>query len=448
MQDGASLSLHDLLEHTNPTVRSAVASRLGHTMQPTQDSQELRRRLRHWAEQSRDAEPGHNSFSPEGVLMHDLIRGWLAEVVRNSFLGEEIKTATVQRWPGNSGVPVEELAESFQERLYFVAADGKPPQHILRFGADIGLFGIVSGRPFPKRVMPARLYEYATAYRRNQRGELRFLDRGRSFSFFDHHSFCTDSDAALREYRRLLHEQLAIVRSLDIEGLIEFTVVADATQEAEVLITAALRETELPILVRRLSGSKHYWGFKHVIYTSAGDRCFTSQFDRHESDLFALSWCDETQSQHPSVLCHTSTGSIERWMIIFLKQALSRIPRELPFWLSPTQVRFIPVTRDFVPKALEIAAGLRNHALRADVDDRQRSVSARIKDAEEAWIPRVVVIGQRESSRDAILDVRSRGGLVEQLPQETLLRQLVNLSSGWPTRNLDHLLLTRRLHLW
>ena len=69
---------------------------------------------------------------------------------------------------------------------------------------------------------------------------------------------------------------------------------------------------------------------------------------------------------------------------------------EFPLWLSPTQVRLIPLSDDFVEFSKEIMEKLSKQKIRVDVDDRQATVQKRIRDAELEWVPYILVIGKRE----------------------------------------------------
>ncbi|MBS3802071.1 MAG: threonine--tRNA ligase, partial [Candidatus Thermoplasmatota archaeon] len=74
----------------------------------------------------------------------------------------------------------------------------------------------------------------------------------------------------------------------------------------------------------------------------------------------------------------------------------------LPVWLSPTQIRFIPLGDEFIENCDAYIEELQNHSslelIRADVDDRDESVGRRIRDAEKEWIPLIIVVGEKEKT--------------------------------------------------
>jgi threonyl-tRNA synthetase len=69
---------------------------------------------------------------------------------------------------------------------------------------------------------------------------------------------------------------------------------------------------------------------------------------------------------------------------------------QLPLWLAPSQVRIIPVTREFLPYADEVAKKLNDERVRTDVDDSDETVEKRVRDAEMLWVPYIIVVGARE----------------------------------------------------
>ncbi|HEB37716.1 MAG TPA: hypothetical protein ENI14_03545 [Thermoplasmatales archaeon] len=75
----------------------------------------------------------------------------------------------------------------------------------------------------------------------------------------------------------------------------------------------------------------------------------------------------------------------------------------LPLWLSPTQIRFIPIGQEFVgdcKRFVDELKGMDNHLMvRADIDDREESVARKIRDAEKEWIPIIIVVGEKEKER-------------------------------------------------
>jgi len=82
----------------------------------------------------------------------------------------------------------------------------------------------------------------------------------------------------------------------------------------------------------------------------------------------------------------------------------------LPVWLSPTQVRVIPISGEYVEHALKVVDKLEEHRTRVDIDDRDQTLSSKVREAETEWIPFVVVIGEREVKGESVsVRIRSEG---------------------------------------
>jgi threonyl-tRNA synthetase len=109
---------------------------------------------------------------------------------------------------------------------------------------------------------------------------------------------------------------------------------------------------------------------------------------------------------------------------------------QLPLWLCPSQVRIVPVTRDFLPHADQLANRLNDGRVRADVDDSDETVEKRVRDAEMLWIPYILVVGAREEGATH-LPVRVREtGSQRRMTIEELATEIRERISGFPFRSL------------
>ena len=176
---------------------------------------------------------------------------------------------------------------------------------------------------------------------------------------------------------------------------------------------------------------KHYWVVKHeyqVIDSVGGNaQLCTVQLDVEDSDRYGIFYVDADGKKKGCIIVHSSMGSIERWIYAILEQAekmrRERRPPMLPVWLSPTQVRVIPVSETYLEFAEKVADEIERHGIRADVDDRDETVSSKIRDAEQEWIPYIVVVGEKEAA-GAKLSVRVRGVGVVEMTLEELVKKV------------------------
>jgi threonyl-tRNA synthetase len=131
----------------------------------------------------------------------------------------------------------------------------------------------------------------------------------------------------------------------------------------------------------------------------------TIQLDSQMPARFGLTYMGADNAEHTPYVVHRALlGSLERFLGILIEHYAG----DFPLWLAPVQARVIPVGESHRPAAEGIRTRLVEAGARADVDERDETVSKRIRDAELEKIPRVVVYGDKES--EAALAVRERGG--------------------------------------
>ena len=142
----------------------------------------------------------------------------------------------------------------------------------------------------------------------------------------------------------------------------------------------------------------------------------TVQLDVEDAERYGITYYDEKGEAKGCIINHSSIGSIERWIYAILEEALKKEKPELPLWLAPTQIRFVPVGQEFVEDCAELASSLN---ARVDVDDRNDSVGRKIREAEREWVNMIIVYGQKEKDGDT-LPVRLRSGEVKDLPLDEI----------------------------
>src|SRR4029450_12705038 len=131
----------------------------------------------------------------------------------------------------------------------------------------------------------------------------------------------------------------------------------------------------------------------------------------------------ENEQKTPAMIHRALFGSLERFIGILIEH----YGGESPFWLSPVQVRVVPVGAGHRDAARELGATLREAGYRVEVDDRDDTVGKRIRDAELEKIPYTIVYGDRES--DDSLAIRERHGAQSTKSLDELLKELATLCS-------------------
>jgi len=199
-----------------------------------------------------------------------------------------------------------------------------------------------------------------------------------------------------------------------------------------------------PILVRILPTQKYYWVLNveyHIVDELGRPReIATFQIDVGNAQRFGIKYVDENNQVKYPVIIHTAIiGSVERYLYAVF-DTIAKAEREgktprLPTWLAPVQVRIIPVARDNLKFAMEVADKLEEAGIRVDVDDRDETLSKRIRDAETSWVPYVCVVGSKEEETGT-LSVRIRGEGQAKMTAEELIKRVREETRGYPTRPL------------
>jgi threonyl-tRNA synthetase len=146
------------------------------------------------------------------------------------------------------------------------------------------------------------------------------------------------------------------------------------------------------------------------------------------------------EKEYPIILHCSPSGAIERVIYSLLEKAYLTMMRGgkpmLPLWLTPTQVRLIPVKSEYLEDCLRILERLEEAKIRADIDDRDESVDKKIRDAETEWIHYIVVYGEKERE-SGLLSVRKRAtGGIERIALNDLIREIKEKVEGKPFKKL------------
>jgi threonyl-tRNA synthetase len=192
-----------------------------------------------------------------------------------------------------------------------------------------------------------------------------------------------------------------------------------------------------PALVEMWSERFFYFVFKYewnfVDSLDKASALNTDQIDVENAERYGITYVDSNgQKQYPLILHQSTSGAIERLIYSQLEMASMRskqgIKPQLPFWLAPTQIRFLPVKDEFTQDCLDLAAKLPG---RADVDDRDMTVGRKIRDAEREWVPIIIVYGDQERGSGRF-KVRVRGRQETDMCIEDLAAEIRDLQRDMP----------------
>ena len=396
------------------------------------------------------SDPGNLRYYPKGRLVKALLEEYVTRMV-HEYGGMEVETPIMYNMEHPT---LKSYLNRFPARQYTVESDDTT--YFLRFAACFGQFLIGHDATISYKHLPMRIYEMTRySFRREQRGELTGLRRLRAFTMPDVHAFCRDMEQAKEEYRRrfkLSQEVLAGIGFTKDDYELAIRMVRDFWEENGELVKELVRQHGKPALVEMWEKRFFYfqvkWDINFVDNQDKASALATDQIDVENGERYDIRYMDEDGTQkHPLILHCSPSGAIERDIYGLLEKAARDAKRglkpSLPLWLSPTQVRFIPVNQDMVDLCKEMAAALSR--VRADIDDRDETVGKKVREAEKEWVPYIVVVGERERGSRK-LQVRIRGKKEPaSMTLEELESEITGKTKGKPYRPLPlPLLLSKR----
>ena len=355
-----------------------------------------------------DASPGSPFWHPKGMTLINVLedvrrrenarRGY--SEVRTPIIYDKSLWETSGHW------------EKFRENMYLIRVDEqhlyamKPmncPGHMLLFRSQLWSY----------RDLPVRYAEAGPLHRNELAGTLHGLTRVRYVTQDDAHIFCTQDqiddelDAAMG-YLRYLYGLFGIEPRAELSTRPDNKLGSDDEWDfTEGKLVEALTRYEIEYFVGEGEGS--FYGPKIDLHaTDSLGRSWqlgTIQLDAQMPARFGLTYMGADNREHPVFVIHRAFyGSFER----FVGLVLEHYAGALPTWLSPVQVRVLPVAEPHAEAAGELVGALSLAGVRVEADDRVETLGKRIRDAELQKVPYVVVWGDRET-RDAMA-VRRRGG--------------------------------------
>ena len=375
---------------------------------------------------------GHFRLYPKGHLVFKLLESWAEQIAVDRIGAIQIDTPIMYDW---SQPDIRSQGMSFHERHYTLRTE-ENREFVLRFAGDFGLFRMLKDATLSYRNLPLRIYEFSKSFRLEQRGELTGLKRLRAFHMPDVHCFTKDIQAGWEEYMHLYRNYSDLADATGVEYAVAFRIVKEFYDKYKQNIVELLKYSDRPALIEVLSEMKHYWAVKHefngIDSTGGAVQLSTVQLDVADAERYGIVYVDEDGKKKGCIICHSSIGSIERWVYVLLEEALKQKKPSFPFWLSPTQVRLIPVGESFLPDCEALAATL---DARVDIDDSDDSVGKKIRNAEKEWINMIIVIGDKEKSSGQY-PVRLRSGEMKVMIAEQLVEEVSGLSEGYPKARL------------
>ena len=277
---------------------------------------------------------------------------------------------------------------------------------------------IYNAEPRSYKDLPLRFSEFGTVYRYEQTGELHGLTRVRGFTQDDAHIFCTP-DQVKEEIGKVIDLVLYIFKTLNFHDFLAQVSLRDPInrekyigsdenwEKAELAIQEVANEKGLRTVVEY--GEAAFYGPKldFMVRDAIGRKwqLGTVQLDYNLPERFQLEYTGSDNQKHRPVMIHRAPfGSMERFVAILIEHCAG----QFPLWLSPEQVRILPVSEKYNEYAKKVANTLEISDIRALVDDTNEKVGKKIREAELAKVTYMLVVGETEMLANSV-SARKKG---------------------------------------
>ncbi len=284
-------------------------------------------------------------------------------------------------------------------------------------------FILYKRKPRSYKDLPLKYAELADCFRNEKSGELRGLTRVRQFKLADAHIICTD-DQLEKEFEKVLDLIKFVMKSLNVKDIWyrfskwdpkekgkKYIDNPKAWKESEAKMKKILDKLKLKYVEAKdeaaFYGPKLDLQYKDVY--GKEDTLFTVQIDFALPEKFDMTYKDkDNKEKRPMVIHRSSIGAMERIMAYLLEITQG----SLPLWLSPVQVKILPLVNKNIKFSEKIQKELLEKGFRVEIDKRGESIGKKVRDAQTEKVNYMVTIGDKEE-KSKTLAIRSRNGKVD-----------------------------------
>lgn len=271
---------------------------------------------------------------------------------------------------------------------------------------------IYKAKPHSYKDLPVRLAEFGTVYRYEQSGELHGLTRVRSFTQDDAHIFCTPEQLK-DEFCKVIDIVLYIFKTLKFGNFTAQISLRDPAnkekyigddevwEKAEKAIVEASAERGLKTISE--IGEAAFYGPKldFMVKDAIGRKwqLGTIQVDYNLPERFQLEYTGADNKKHRPIMIHRAPfGSMERFVAVLIEHTAGKFP----LWLTPEQFIILPISEKYEDYARQVLAKLESMDLRGSIDNRNEKTGKKIRDAEIAKIPFMLIVGEKEEASNMV----------------------------------------------
>ena len=353
-----------------------------------------------------EAGPGFPYFLPKGMVLKNTLLDYWREIHRKAGYVEISTPVILNRslWETSGHW------DHYKNNMYTTVIDGED-YAIKPMNCPGGVL-VYASEPRSYRDLPLRMGELGLVHRHEKSGQLHGLMRVRCFTQDDAHIFMTPEQIKdeIKGVAGLINEVYSLFGfqyHVELSTRPEDSMGSDEDWEmATDALRSALDELQLPYVVNEGDGA--FYGPKidfHLVDCIGRTwQCGTIQLDFQLPQRFELEYVGADGEKHRPIMIHRVVfGSIERFIGILIEHFAGAFPT----WLAPVQVKVLPISDKYMDYAQNVLNKLTEAGIRAEVDTRAEKIGYKIREAQTAKIPYMLVVGQKEEEENTV-SVRSR----------------------------------------
>ena len=353
-----------------------------------------------------EAGPGFPFFLPKGMVLKNTLLDYWREIHRKAGYVEISSPVILNRslWETSGHW------DHYKNNMYTTVIDGED-YAIKPMNCPGGVL-VYASEPRSYRDLPLRMGELGLVHRHEKSGQLHGLMRVRCFTQDDAHIVRTPEQIKdeIKGVAGLINEVYSLFGfqyHVELSTRPEDSMGSDEDWEmATDALRSALDELQLPYVVNEGDGA--FYGPKidfHLVDCIGRTwQCGTIQLDFQLPQRFELEYVGADGEKHRPIMIHRVVfGSIERFIGILIEHFAGAFPT----WLAPVQVKVLPISDKYMDYAQNVLNKLTEAGIRAEVDTRAEKIGYKIREAQTAKIPYMLVVGQKEEEENTV-SVRSR----------------------------------------
>ena len=352
--------------------------------------------------------PGFPFFLPKGMALRNELENFWREV-HHEFDYEEIRTPIIlnkQLWE-TSGHWFH-----YRENMYTTIIDDE--EYAIKPMNCPGGILVYQNEMHSYRDFPLRYAELGLVHRHELSGALHGLFRVRAFTQDDAHVFMLP-DQMQSELMKVIelfdriYSQFGLKYHVELSTKPDNAMGDDAIWEAATeALRNAIEAKGIPYVINPGDGAFYGPKLDYHIEDSLGRtwQCGTIQLDMNLPERFQIEYIGEDGQKHRPIMIHRACfGSMERFIGILTEHYAGAFPT----WMAPVQVKILPISEKHVEYAKELAKQMHRDYVRVDVDDRSEKIGYKIRQAQMAKVPYMLVVGDKEVEEGTV-NVRKHGG--------------------------------------